>query len=169
MNARHRFPLMATCVLLTCALTAGVAAADIVTYTASLDGASTLPPSGSSAAGTAVLTIDTDLSMATGGIALHVEFSGLSSGQTAAGLYAGSTTSNGTLLRSLTTGSPLDTTLTFVLFQLASFLNALYADNLNLTISTADHAAGEIRGNFTLTSTVDHAGVSWGEVKALYR
>lgn len=169
MKSHYRIPLLMSCVLLACSLTAGVASADIYTYSANLTGAAAIPPSGSTATGTATLTINTDLTGPEGYLTLHVEFSGLSSAQASAGIYAGSAASNGSLIMALPLGSPVDSILILTLFQSAMFSNALYSDSLYLNIDSVDFPGGEIRGNFTLINTVGEDSASWGGIKALYR
>ena len=108
MNYPYRFPLLVFCALLTVVLTAGVATADILTYTANLSGANEVPPNASTATGTGILTLDTE-----GGfddIPFYLEFSGLSSAQTGAHVYRGGPTENGPITYTFPLGSPLNTT-----------------------------------------------------------
>jgi len=162
MNKWYRFSLLTSCVLMMVVLTAGLAMADIFTYTAELSGANEVPPNDSTAFGLATLTIDQGADL---NVPLQVEFSGLSSAQTGCHIHFAPAGSNGGVIFPLGLGSPLDT---FVFFDLVSLAN-LYAGNLYLNVHTEVYPGGEIRGNFYLTNTVDSEDTSWGSIKTLYR
>ncbi len=167
MKKFYRVSIMATCILIVTALTVGVASADIETYTAYLQGANEVPAVTTPATGTAVLTIDSE---ATPSIALHIEFSGLTSNQTAAHVYYGAPGTNGSLEFTLPVGNPVDTSLAPVgLMGHAFFASALFSDSLYLNIHSENFPDGEIRGFFQLTGTVADDIAAWGDIKALYR
>ena len=152
------------CTLLITGLFAGAAMADIVTMTAYLDGANEVPAVVTNASGFATLTLDTE-NGTLAAIPLHLEFTGLSSTQTAAHIHQAPAGSNGGVIIPLATGSPLDTTIALDLAQYA----ALVAEGLYVNVHTTTFPGGEIRGNFIITSTVATDNPTWGSMKALFR
>ena len=138
--------------------------ADIVTLTAYLNGSNEVPPVVTGASGIATITIDTE-----GGdinaIPLHLEFTGLSSAQTAVHIHQAPAGSNGAAVITLPLGTPVDTTIALDLALYAS----LAGGNLYVNVHTANFPAGEIRGNFQVTSTVANDNPTWGSMKALFR
>jgi hypothetical protein len=161
------YRVLPTCVLIATALTAGVATADVSTYTAYLQGANEVPAVTTAATGTATLTIDSEAGTT---MPLHIEFSGLSSTQTAAHVHYGAPGTNGAVEFTLPVGSSVDTSITPVgLFGFSNFASALYSDSAYVNIHSENFPGGEIRGFFQLTDTVADDIAAWGEIKALYR
>ena len=156
-----RHTLLLTLVFVTLPL---AASADIVTFTAVLEGSQEVPPVATSATGTATLVIDTD-NGTLGAIPFQMEFSGLSSAQTAAHVHQAPAGSNGPVVDGLPLGSPVDTTIALTLVSYA----ALAADGLYVNVHTTNFPGGEIRGQLVLTGTVATGSKTWGEVKALFR
>lgn len=150
--------------LLISGLFAGAAVADIVTMTAYLNGANEVPEVDTTASGFATLTLDTE-NGTLAAIPLHLEFTGLSSTQTAAHIHQAPAGSNGGVIIPLATGSPVDTTIALGLAQYA----ALVAEGLYVNIHSTTFPGGEIRGNFIITSTVATDNPTWGSMKALFR
>jgi hypothetical protein len=163
MKNLYRFSLFTVCVLMATALTAGVALADIFTYTATLTGANEVPPVATPALGIATLVIDQEAPP--GGVPLHVEFNGLSSTQTGAHFHTGAAGVNGPVVYTAPLGSPVDTE---VFFSLTMTLN-LAAGTLYFNVHSEDHPGGEIRGPFVLSNTVANENATWGAIKSLYR
>jgi len=164
MKNSYRFSLLTICVLVTAVLTAGVATADIVTFTADLSGANAVPPNASTATGVAILTLDTDAGSF--GIPLYLEFSGLSSAQTGAHVHSGGAGANGPAIHGLPLGSPLNTSLDLEGLIEIIFLNA---GDLYVNIHTVEFPGGEIRGQLLMTDTVATENTTWGTIKTLYR
>jgi hypothetical protein len=164
MNNLYRFLKYSCLVVMSIALTAGAAYADIVTFTAYLSGNNEVPPVTTAASGIATVIIDTE-NGSLGAIPFHLEFSGLSSAQTAAHIHSGSAGVNGPPVITLPLGSPVDTT---VAMTLADYAN-LAGGNLYVNVHTTNYPGGEIRGQLELTSTVPTEPSNWGSVKALYR
>jgi hypothetical protein len=164
MNYSYRFTLLSLCVLLTVVLTAGVATADISTFTANLSGANEVPPNASTATGVAILTVDSEGGLT--GLPLQIGFSGLSSAQTGAHVHLGGAGVNGGVIHPLPLGSPLNTTMDLAdLFEIAS----LGAGDLYVNIHSVNFPGGEIRGQLILSSTVATENTTWGNIKSLYR
>ena len=164
MKNSYRFSLLTFCVLVTVVLTAGVATADIFTYTAILSGANEVPPVVTEATGMAVLVIDQedgDLNA----VPLHVEFSGLSSAQTAAHIHQAPAGLNGAAIFVVPMGDLVNTTVPFDLPMMAN----LISDGLYLNVHSAEFPGGEIRGQFLLSDTVATENTTWGTIKTLYR
>lgn len=164
MKNSYRFSLLTFCVLVTVVLTAGVATADISTFTADLSGANAVPPNASTATGTAILTVDSEGSII--GIPLYIEFSGLSSAQTGAHVHHGGAGFNGPVIHGLPLGSPLNTSM-----DLEGILEIAYlaSGDLYVNIHTVEFPGGEIRGQLLLTDTVATETTTWGTIKTLYR
>ena len=162
MNYRNRISGLVSFVLMTAILTAGGALADIHTFTAFLSGANEVPPVVSPASGFATLTVDTDGTL---NIPLHVEFTGLTSAQTAAHIHTGSAGVNGPVVFTAPVGSPVDA---IVPFDITMYAN-LAGGNLYFNVHTQNFPGGEIRGQFLLTDTVADESTSWGSVKTLFR
>lgn len=151
-------PLVLTCVV---GLGAGSALADILTYTGSLSGANEVPAVATAASGTAVLVVDTESLAAT----WTLEFSGLSSTQTAAHFHAAPAGTNGGVVFALPTGTPINGDWTMTVPQ----FDSLVAGNIYVNVHTANFPGGEIRGQMSLTGTVPADDVSFSAVKALFR
>lgn len=173
MNRMKHACLLTVGSLLTLALVAGTATADMVTWSSNLDGATAIPPTTTGATGTATIVFDD----ADGTLTLYAEYFGLSGPITSAEFFNGSASSNGTFLWSVGTNNPLEEDLTNMpLSQFAQFNAALQGDTLYLVVATGtakagttDFPNGEIRGQFLLSSPVADDAESWGEVKALFR
>ena len=145
-------------------LVACPATADILTYTAILNGGNEVPPNASTATGMAVLTMDTEAGSYV--LPLYLEFTGLSSAQTGAFVYQGSAGGNGAVTYTLPLGSPLDTFFELDgLFELPLLAN----EGLYVNIHTENYPDGEIRGQLVLTSTVADRNTAWGSIKSLFR
>ena len=164
MKSSYRFSLMTLCVLVTVVMTAGVATADIFTFTATLSGANEVPPVVTGATGTATLILDQD-NGDLGAIPLHVEFSGLSSDQTAAHIHQAPAGLNGAAIFAVPMGDLVDTTVPFDLVMMAN----LSGENLYLNVHSTNFPGGEIRGQFLLSNTVATENTTWGTIKTLYR
>lgn len=145
-------------------LAAHPALADIVTLTAVLNGANEVPAVATGATGMAVITLDTE-NGTLAAIPLHLEFTGLSSAQTAVHIHQAGVGVNGPAVIVLPMGTPVDTTVAMDL----SIYAALAGGNLYVNVHTANFPAGEIRGNFQVTSTVANDNPTWGSMKALFR
>lgn len=130
-------------------------------FVATIDGASTVPPSGSPATGSAVFILD-DAGI---NIDYTIEFSGLLSMEVASHIHNAPPGQNGpTVFTSLAPGSPKTGTWMFVNpAQVAE----LMAGNLYVNIHTTVFTAGEIRGNLHLSITPVEPS-TWGRIKALY-
>ncbi len=164
MNNSYRLTLLNFCILLTVVLAAGVATADIFTYTAILTGNNEVPSVVTAATGIATLTLDNENGLLSA-IPLHIEFSGLSSTQTAAHIHKAGAGFNGAAIITVPLGDIVDTTVAFDLVALAS----LPAEGLYLNIHSVNFPGGEIRGQFLLSNTVDAENTTWGNIKSLYR
>ena len=131
-------------------------------FVATIDGASTVPPSGSPATGTAVFILD-DVGI---NIDYTIEFSGLLSMEVASHIHNAPPGQNGpTVFTSLAPGSSKTGTWQFVA---PSQVAELFAGNLYVNIHTTGFTAGEIRGNLHLTITPVEPS-TWGQIKALYQ
>jgi hypothetical protein len=97
-----------------------------------------VPPNASPATGSATVT----LNPFTNQVILHMEFSGLSSAQTAAHFHLAPAGSNGPVIIPLPNGSPVDGVFTVTDDQEA----ALIAGNVYLNVHTTMFPGGEIRG-----------------------
>jgi hypothetical protein len=164
MNNFYRFMFLTICTLSLVALAAGVASADLVTFTANLSGADEVPPVATAAIGQATFIFDTDAGF--GPHAFHLDFSGLSSAQTGAHIHMAAVGVNGPVIIPLPLGSPVDNTVT--LANVAEF-GALSGGNLYVNVHSTNFPGGEIRGQLILTNVVSDANTTWGTIKALFR
>jgi hypothetical protein len=162
MNNLYRFFLLNLCVVSTVVLAAGPAMADVYTFTASLSGANEVPPVATTATGFATIIVDTDAGLV---FPLHAEFSGLSSSQTGAHIHTGAAGVNGPVVFASPLGSPIDTMVPFDIAMYANLAGGAHYYNVH----TQNFPAGEIRGQFLLTDTVDAEDTTWGSIKSLYR
>ena len=85
--------------------------------------------------------------------------------QTAAHIHKAPAGTNGPVVFTVPTGSPVDTT---VLFDLVAILD-LTGGNFYLNVHSEVFPGGEIRGQFVLSDTVDSEKSTWGSIKSLYR
>jgi len=144
-------------------LMAGLALADILTFTASLSGANEVPGNASPATGTATMILDT--SDAGLNVPVHLEFSGLTGVQTAVHIHTAPAGLNGGVRFPLPLGSPMDTAVIFDVTDIANIAGEMFYINVHSTL----FPGGEIRGQFILSNAVTNVPSSWGGVKALYR
>ena len=151
-------PLVLTCAVV---LGAGSALADIATYTGVLSGANEVPSVATAAGGVATLVVDTESLAAT----WTLEFSDLSSAQTAAHFHAAPAGVNGGVVFPLTLGTPASGMLAMTQPQ----LDTLAAGGIYVNVHSLTFPGGEIRGQMTLSGTVPADGVSFSAVKALFR
>ncbi len=129
-------------------------------FVATIDGASTVPPNGSPATGTAVFLLD-DAEI---NIDYTIEFSGLLGVELASHIHNAPPDSTGSVVFPLPVGSPKTGTWPFVTpTQVAE----LFAGNLYVNSHTTDFTGGEIRGNLHLAITPVEPS-TWGRIKALY-
>jgi len=140
-------------------LVAGLAAADTEIYTAVLSGANEVPPNGSPATGTAMLSVDTETLMAT----WDVMFSGLTADQTGAHFHNAPAGANGGVVFGLPLGSPINGT--WEMSQ--AHYDELAAGNIYVNVHTVEFPGGEIRGQMML-DTVGAEAHSLGAIKSLF-
>lgn len=164
MKNSYRTHIFLFLISLAIGLAAQPALADIITMSAFLDGNNEVPAVVTGATGLATLTLDTD-NGTLAAIPLHLEFTGLSSAQTAVHIHQAGVGVNGPVIITLPMGTPVDTT---IALDLASYA-ALAGGNLYVNVHSANFPGGEIRGNFEITNTVDNDNPTWGSMKALFR
>lgn len=164
MKNSYRTPIFLFLISLILGFAAQPAWADIVTMTAYLDGNNEVPAVVTGATGLATLILDTDNGNINA-IPFHLEFTGLSSAQTAVHIHQAAVGVNGPAVITLPLGTPVDTTVAMNL----SIYAALAGGNLYVNVHTANFPGGEIRGNFQITSTVASDNPTWGSMKALFR
>ena len=139
---------------------AGVAQADIETYTAVLSGAEEVPPNESPATGTCELVVDTATLEAT----WYLEFSGLTAAQTGAHFHTAPAGANGPVVFGLPLGSPVNGTWS----MLQADYDLLAAGDIYVNVHTAGYPGGEIRGQMALESVGTEA-TTLDAMKALFR
>lgn len=162
MNKLYRFFVLISLALVTVVLTAGLAAADVFTFTATLSGGNEVPANASPAIGMATIIWDDEGTL---DFPLHIEFSGLSSTQVGCHIHNAPAGVNGPVIFAAPLGSPVDTVVPMDLAMLAN----LAGSNLYLNVHSETFPGGEIRGQFVLSDTVDSEQGTWGSVKSLYR
>ena len=161
MSLAPRTRFIAMLALAAVALTAASALANIETYTATLSGDQEVPAVVTAATGTATIIVDTETLIAT----FHVAFADLSSTQVGAHFHMAPAGANGSAVHAIPTGSPSDGVWNLTTTE----YGWLAADQIYVNIHTQTNAAGEIRGQFSLDSTVPNGTASFSAVKALYR
>lgn len=149
----------ATCLAL--GLGADAARADLAVYTTALTGASEVPPNASPAVGIATLTVDTETLIGT----YTLQFSGLTSAQTAVHFHTAAVGVNGPVAFGLPLGSPIAGTWNLTAPQYAS----LAEDSIYLNVHSTTFPGGEIRGQMTLDHVVAEEEMTFGDIKSLYR
>ena len=148
--------LLALLTVLACA--AGSAQAATV-YETELMPEFVVPESGADAWGRATLIVSDDHSE----MYLTVNFAGLESPQTSAGLSIGGADEIGTMILELPLGVPLAETIATT----PDLLDALANDLLSIQIGSEDWPEGAIRGNFEFVMVGAEVS-SWTEVKTLF-
>ncbi|MBK6898326.1 MAG: CHRD domain-containing protein [bacterium] len=149
----------ATCLAL--GLGAGDARADLAIYTTALTGASEVPPNASPAVGIATLTVDTETLIGT----YTLQFSGLTSAQTAVHFHTAAAGVNGPVAFGLPLGSPIAGTWNLTAPQYAS----LVAGSIYLNVHSTTFPGGEIRGQMTLDHVVAGEEMTFGGIKTLFQ
>lgn len=142
-------------------LGAGAAHADLETYAATLSGSQEVPANASTAVGTAFLFVDTTTLVAT----YQLQFSGLSSPQTAAHFHNAPAGTNGPVLFGLPTGSPINGTWSLTPTQYA----LVAAGSVYVNVHSSNIPGGEIRGQMVLDHVVGTEAMTFGAVKALFQ
>lgn len=140
---------------------ADAARADLAVYATALTGASEVPPNDSPAIGTATLTVDTETLIGS----YTLEFSGLTSAQTAVHFHTAAAGVNGPVAFGLPLGSPVAGTWNLTAPQYAS----LVADSIYLNVHSTTFPGGEIRGQMTLDHVVADEELTFGDIKSLFR
>ncbi len=130
-------------VLGACALLCALSHAQLVYFTATLDGAQETPPTPSTATGTGCLTFDTSTNI----VSWNVSFAGLLGPQTAAHIHVGAPGVAGGVIVPLANGSPTTGTAALTAAQSAQ----LQAGNYYLNIHSTVFPNGEIRGQILVT------------------
>ncbi len=161
MRLLKKSALVAAAAVLVLGLGAGAAYADLAIYTTMLTGASEVPPNASSALGIAALTVNTETLVAT----YQLQFSGLSSSQTAVHFHTAVAGVNGPVAFGLPIGSPVAGTWNMTATQYAN----LVAGSIYLNVHSTTFPGGEIRGQMTLDNIVGNEAMTFGAVKTLYR
>lgn len=142
------------------ALVTTAAQAEIEVYTTSLSGTNEVPPNGSTADGTASLTVDTVTLEAT----YALQFSGLSSTQTGAHFHNAPAGANGPVVFGLPVGSPVGGTWS----MLQSDYDLLVAGSIYINVHSLEFPGGEIRGQMVFEN-VGTESTTLGAVKSLFR
>ena len=145
-------------VLAALAIAAAPAAAETI-YEATLTGDQEVPPSGSTAYGTATIILSDDETEAT----YTVSFAGLDSPQTSAHFHNAPAGQNGGAVFTLDLGSPL----AGIWMLTEDDAAALLSEAIYVNIHTELYPAGAIRGDFVETAVATESA-TWSEVKALY-
>jgi len=156
----RRYP---TVLSLAIALLLGVSAsagADILTDEATLNAAQEVPPTGSSATGSAVIVIDTDANT----LDYNITFSGLEGTETAAHIHGFAAPGfEAGPVHTLPAGSPKIGTWNYTEDQEASILDELTYINIHST----EESDGEIRGQVVESQGVPVEPTTWGRIKQL--
>ena len=161
MRSIDKSALSAAAAVLLLGLGAGAAHADMATYTTTLSGASEVPPNASTATGVATLTVDTETLVGS----YTLEFSGLSSAQTAVHFHTAAAGVNGPVAFGLPNGSPVAGTWDLTQVQ----YDSLVAGMIYINVHSTNFPGGEIRGQMTLDNIVGNEDMTMGAVKSLYR
>jgi len=140
------------------AIAVAPAAAETI-FEATLTADQLVPPSESTAYGTATIILSDDETEAT----YTVSFAGLDSPQTAAHFHNAPAGQNGDAVFTLELGSPL----AGVWPLTADDVAALLGEAIYVNIHTELYPAGAIRGDFVETAVATESA-TWSEVKALY-
>ena len=148
--------LLALMAVLACAVGSAQAA---TVYETELMPEYVVPESGAEAWGRATLIVSDDHSE----MYLTVNFAGLESPQTSAGLAIGGAEEVGTTVYELPLGVPLAETVD----STPALLDALANDMLSIQIGSEDWPTGAIRGNFEFVMVGAEVS-SWTEVKTLF-
>jgi hypothetical protein len=119
--------------------TASVASAQITNFSATIDGAQEVPPTGSPGTGTGTFVLDEGTSI----LSWNITFSGLAGTETAAHIHGpGGVGVNAGVQIPLSTGSPKVGSAALSPAQIADLKAGLYYVNIHSTVN----AGGEIRG-----------------------
>ncbi len=145
-------------VLAALTLVAAPAAAETI-FEATLTADQLVPPSESTAYGTATIILSDDETEAE----YTVNFAGLDSPQVAAHFHNAPAGQNGGVVFTLDLGSPLADT--WMLTE--ADVEALLGEAIYVNIHTELYPAGAIRGDFVQTAVATESA-TWSEVKALY-
>jgi len=134
---KHPRPRVLLALLLV--LVPATARAEILNFTATIDAAQEVPPTGEPGTGSGTFVMDTEANT----LEFHIEFSGLSSPETAAHIHGFAPAGQEAgILFSLPGGSPKDGTWNFAENQEAGIINGLTYVNIH----TQNYPDGEIRG-----------------------
>lgn len=155
---------VAIAMLASLALPAVVLGADPAARSATLDGASEVPPVVTAASGFGWVAVSADNTT----ITYHVEYSGLSGALAAAHIHTGTPgVAGGVILPLATSASPMDGTLTSADFSasgsITTFAEAIAAIKAGATyfnLHTGANPGGEIRGNLITTVDAREASLS---------
>jgi len=153
--------LLAAATVLVLGLGAGAARADLAFYTTALTGASEVPANASPAVGIATLTVDTETLVGT----YALQFSGLTSAQTAVHFHTAAVGVTGPVAFGLPLGSPVAGTWNLTAPQYASLVEG----SIYLNVHSSTFPGGEIRGQMTLDHVVADESLTLGDVKSLYK
>jgi hypothetical protein len=142
------------------ALVAFVAPASAETiFEAELTGSQEVPPTDSTAYGTATIILNDAQTEAT----YTVAFAGLDYPQTAAHFHLGAPGENGPPIFTLDLGSPLAGVWPLTVDDVTALLN----EEVYVNIHTEGYPGGEIRGDFEFV-TVATEPTTWSQLKSLY-
>src|SRR5262245_42252234 len=161
-NTAMRFAFRILCVAAVVIATVGVASAAIINFTATLNGAQEVPPTGSPATGSGTLVMDTVANT----LSYTITFSGLLAPQTAGHIhgFAAPGVATGILHGFAALGSPTIGVWNFTEAQEANIIAGLTYANIH----TSQFSAGEIRGQIVVDNSVGVEPRTFSAVKSLY-
>lgn len=163
MDRQWQMTTRAATLLVAVALITSSASAETL-FTATLDGSQNVPPTGSTATGTAALILNDEETE----VAYTVTYEGLEGDETAAHFHQAPPGENGSVLYTL----PLGTPKIGVWRVTAHDVGYLFAGEVYVNIHTTAYLGGEIRGNISESAadvSDELLALTWSRIKALYQ